>query len=312
MLSQSSAQLSFPNPEFYTWKNYRCAYEYYPALDTSLNSDIPLLLIHPIGVGLSKQFWHRFCQQWREQGFNNSIYNPDLLGCGDSEMPRVAYYPQDWAEQLNYFLETVIQKPVIIIVQGALLPVAIALAQLQKNSNLIKGLILGCPPAWKVMTDSRSEQQQKFAWNLFFDSPIGSLFWLYARRREFVKSFSIRQLFAEEKNVDQNWLDLLGKGATDAKSRYAVYAFLAGFWRQNYAPAMAEISVPTLAVFGTTASSISRSGFSESPEQRCQLYEQGWKHLRSCLIPGRNVLPYESTSEFVKVTAEFVEEIKRF
>lgn len=305
------------NPKFvsekkiYTWQGYQCYYEYYPAINSINNHESGLLLIHPIGVGLSGTFWHRFCQEGRKQGLNHDIYNPDLMGCGNSQMPKLAYYPEDWAEQVNYFLHNIIQKTVIILVQGALLPVAIALIQLQKNSdsNLIKGLILSGPPAWRVMTEARSEQQQKLAWNLFFDSPIGNLFWLYARRRQFIKSFSIRQLFAKAEDVDQNWLDLLEKGAKNDKSRYAVYSFLAGFWRKNYTDIMAEISIPTLAVFGTTASSISRSGFSETPEQRCQLYEKGWRNCQSAMISGRNVLPYESTAEFVEVVGKFINDL---
>ncbi|HEY9862686.1 MAG TPA: alpha/beta hydrolase [Candidatus Obscuribacterales bacterium] len=296
--------------KFYNWQGYQCSYEYYPAVNPN-NQDISLLLIHPIGVGLSGNFWYRFCQESRKQGLNYAIYNPDLIGCGKSEIPKVAYYPQDWAEQLHYFLQNIIQKPVIIVVQGALLPVAIALTQLQNqsNSNLIKGLILSGPPAWRIMGEPGSEKQQKLAWNLFFNSPIGNLFWLYARRRQFIESFSIRQLFAQAEDVDQNWLDLLETGAKNAQTRYAVYSFLAGFWRQNYTDIMAKISIPTLAVFGTTASSISRSGFSETPEQRCQLYEKGWKNCQSAMIPGRNVLPYESTSEFVKIVAKFINQI---
>lgn len=296
--------------KFYNWQGYQCSYEYYPAVNPN-NQDISLLLIHPIGVGLSGNFWDRFCQESRQQGLNHAIYNPDLIGCGNSEIPKVAYYPQDWAEQLDYFLQNIIQKPVIIVVQGALLPVAIALTQLQNqsNSNLIQGLILSGPPAWRVMSEPGSEKQQKLAWNLFFNSPIGNLFWLYARRRQFIQSFSIRQLFSQAEDVDQNWLDLLETGAKNDQTRYAVYSFLAGFWRQNYTDIMAKISIPTLAVFGTTASSISRSGFSETPEQRCQLYEKGWKNCQSAMIPGRNVLPYESTSEFVKIVAKFINQI---
>ncbi|SKB15767.1 conserved hypothetical protein [Planktothrix sp. PCC 11201] len=310
MKSHPESSLFTPESKSYNWQGYQCSYEDYSTLNPN-NQEISLLLIHPIGVGLSGNFWYRFCQESRKQGLNHAIYNPDLIGCGKSEIPKVAYYPQDWAEQLNYFLHNIIQKPVIIVVQGALLPVAIALTQLQNqsNSNLIKGLILSGPPAWRVMSEPSSEKQQKLAWNLFFDSPIGNLFWLYARRRQFIESFSIRQLFAKAEDVDQNWLDLLETGAKNDQSRYAVYSFLAGFWRQNYTDIMAGISIPTLAVFGTTASSISRSGFSETPEQRCQLYEKGWKNCQSAIIPGRNVLPYESTAEFVKIVAKFINQI---
>jgi pimeloyl-ACP methyl ester carboxylesterase len=297
-LDMSAADFA-PTLEFYTWNGYRCAYEQYPTLAEDATEALPLLLIHPIGVGLSREFWHRFCQQWQQRGLNNPIYNPDLLGCGESDKPSVAYKPQDWAEQLNYFLQTVVQKPVVLVVQGALLPVAIALVQLQQQSNLIKGLVLSGPPAWRVMTESRSGTQQKLLWNLFFDTPLGQLFWLYARRREFVKSFSIRQLFAQEADVDQVWLDFLEKGAKDPNSRYAVFSFLAGFWRKDYTTDMANITQPTLVLFGEQASSISPSGMTETPQQRCQAYEQGWQNAESQIVVGRNVLPYESTSAFV-------------
>ena len=294
-----------PTLEFYTWNGYRCAYEQYSPSPEKASEGLPLLLIHPIGVGLSREFWHRFCQQWQQQGLNNPIYNPDLLGCGESDKPNVAYQPQDWAEQLNYFLQDVVQKPVLLVVQGALLPVAIALVQLQQQSNLIKGLVLSGPPAWRVMTESRAQTQQKLLWNLFFDTPIGRLFWLYARRRAFLRSFSIRQLFATEADVDQVWLDFLVIGATDANSRYAVFSFLAGFWRKDYTTKMASLPQPTLVLFGEEASSISPSGMAETPQQRCQAYEAGWQNAQSQIIVGRNVLPYESTSAFIQAMLPF-------
>ncbi|MGB3531978.1 MAG: alpha/beta hydrolase [Microcoleaceae cyanobacterium] len=294
-----------PTLKFYTWNGYRCAYEQYPTLAEEATDALPLLLIHPIGVGLSRQFWHRFCDGWQQLGLNNLIYNPDLLGCGESDKPSVAYQPQDWAQQLNYFLQTVVQKPVLLVVQGALLPVANALVQLQQQPNLIKGIVLSGPPAWRVMTESRSPTQQKLLWNLFFDTPIGQLFWLYARRRQFLKSFSIRQLFAEEIDVDQNWLDFLEKGAKDAYSRYAVFSFLAGFWRKDYTADMANITQPTLVLFGEQASSISPSGMAETPQQRCQAYQEGWQKAESEIVVGRNVLPYESTAAFVEAMLPF-------
>ncbi|WP_309494887.1 alpha/beta fold hydrolase [Phormidium yuhuli] len=106
-----------PPSQTYHWENYRCAYtvEHPPQ-----SQGIPLVLIHPIGVGLSRQFWSRFCQEWQRQDQVNPLYLPDLLGCGESEMPRIAYRPEDWSNQLHHFLNTVIQQPVILVAQGAL------------------------------------------------------------------------------------------------------------------------------------------------------------------------------------------------
>ena len=300
--------VALPPTQFYTWRNYRCAYELYPARNSTADSSTPLVLLHPIGVGLSRYFWHRFCGEWRQRGQDNLIYNPDLLGCGESDMPRVAYTPEDWAEQLQYFLQTIVKKPVILLAQGAELTVALALLQRQTEPNYIQGLVLAGPPAWAVMTDETPTWQQKLTWNIL-DSPVGSAFYRYARRRQFLRSFSERQLFANQSNVDAQWLNTLLSGAVNPASRYAVFSFLAGFWRQDYEKAIAAISQPTLVVVGEEATSISRTGQSETPEQRSREYLKHLPQGVSRQIPGRNVLPYESTAEFVAVIAEFVNQL---
>lgn len=306
--SGKTEALTSVSTQFYQWKNYNCAYEIQQPVN--INSEAtPLLLIHPIGVGLSRKFWSRFCHCWYAQGGQNPIYNPDLLGCGESEMPTVAYYPIDWAQQLQYFLETVVQKPVIIIVQGALFTVALELVKLlrEKESNLIKALIVAGPPAWKILTDDSTPLANKVSWNLF-NSVLGSAFYRYARRHQFLKSFSTRKLFATEESVDQEWLETLEKGAKDMESRHAVFSFLAGFWRQNYRALIESITQPTLIVVGAKASNISKKGKGETPEEKLEEYLRHFPKGQGLMIKGRNVLPYESTSEFVTIVAEFVRE----
>lgn len=289
--------------KFYTWKNYRCAYEFSPGN----NPDAPpLLLVHPIGVGLSGKFWQRFCREWTTTGKPNSIYNPDLLGCGDSDMPRIAYNPADWAEQLLHFITNVVQKPVILVVQGALFPVAIKLVHLPNAANWVRGLVLSGPPPWPLITSERPKWRQKLIWNLFFDAPAGNGFYRYARTSKFLRNFSIRQLFAESQDVDGEWLETLQLGAKNLASRYAVFSFLAGFWRENYQEDIARITQPTLVVMGEKASSISREGKQETPEERLADYLKTFPNAQGIKIPKRNVLPYEATAEFVGVVAPFV------
>jgi pimeloyl-ACP methyl ester carboxylesterase len=299
-----SETAAIPTTQFYTWKNYRCAYEHYAPAVREVQDSAPLLLIHPIGVGLSRRFWHRFCHAWYQSGRTNPIYNPDLLGCGESDLPHVAYTPADWANQLQHFLQTVIQKPVTLVVQGALLPVALELVQLQTQPNLIHQLVLASPPAMAVMTEATSVRQQKFTWNLL-DSPLGTAFYFYARRPQFLSSFSTRQLFANADLVDAQWLDMLVKGAANPASCYAVFSFLAGFWRQNYREAIAAITQPTLVVVGELASSISRAGKQDTPDQRLADYLKCLSQGEGIKIAGRNVLPYESTTEFTATLAAF-------
>lgn len=299
------------SPRFYLWKDLNCAYTVHTS-SNSLAQTSAIVPIHPIGVGLSKAFWQPFIEIWLAQNPDSVIYNPDLMGCGECDMPSVVYYSSDWAEQLKYFLENVVKKPVILIVQGASFPIAIKLLQRVSNANLIKGLVLSTPPAWRTMTEKAQPLTQKLLWNLLFDSPIGlgRLFYRYARRRQFIESFSVRQLFADAKQVDSQWLDSLVDGAKDPQSRYAVFSFLAGFWREDYTSAIAAIEQPTLVVLGEQTSSISRESFTETLQERANCYVKHLPQAQVLMVEGRNVLPVESTSNFVRVVTDFWQQLK--
>jgi pimeloyl-ACP methyl ester carboxylesterase len=291
---------------FYTWKNYRCAYEFH---EESAREKVALLLIHPIGVGLSCEFWHPFIKAWLKVEKKYPIYNPDLLGCGDSDLPKVAYFPTDWADQLSYFITHIIKIPVIIVTQGGLFPIAIDLINNCPQPELIKGLILASPPTIKYITEDKPYWQQKLSWNLFLNSPIGTNFYRYARRRKFLENFSIRQLFANKKSVDDQWLNTLERGAENIKTRYAVFSFLAGFWRQDYQERMGKVNQPTLIVMGDKTSSVGKNNKPETPEERLNFYLNQFTDSEGLIISGRNVLPYESPLEFVSAGVNFVNKL---
>lgn len=301
----NSSHSTASESQFYHWESYRCAYEIHQPINSTV-SDIPILLIHPIGVGLSRQFWQRFCGEWYNTNDDNIIYNPDLLGCGESDTPWKAYTPLDWAKQLQYFLQTVVQKPVIVISQGALSPVAIELFKLEPN--LITGLIFSGPTAWSVTIKNAPKWQQKLLWSVF-SSPIGNWFFRYARTRKFLSSFSKKQLFASSEAVDEEWLDTLSADAENMGGRYAVFSFLARFWQRDYSGDIAAIHKPTLIVLGETASAISKEGKTETPDERMADYLTCLPQGRGIKIKGRNVLPYESTVDFVLAISSFVKEL---
>jgi pimeloyl-ACP methyl ester carboxylesterase len=293
------------NPESYTWNQYHCTYEYQAG-----QGDLPLLLIHPLGVGLSRWFWHRFCREFRRQGFRNAIYNPDLLGCGDSDKPAVAYTPDDWAAQLEYFIRTIIQRPVGLVIQGAGFPIGLKLVERTQPEGWVRSLVLGGPPGWSLITTGTSHRSQKLLWNMLFSGPVGAAFFRYARREAFLKSFSRRQLFDNEQAIDREWLDHLEQDAANAAGRYAVFSFLAGFWREDYSQAIETIQQPTLVLFGQEASGIDRISRADDAQKRLQDYLQHIPNSSGKLISGRNVLPYEATEEFVRATGQWLEGVR--
>jgi len=306
--------------EFYIWQGHRCVYDTVAVeFSEELQNAPALLLIHPIGVGLSRHFWDPFIKQWSQVAAPHAIYNLDLLGCGDSAMPQKPYTPQDWANQLAYFLEEVVSESVVLVVQGALLPVAVKLMDMPAAEK-VEGIVLSGPPAWPLMTADKADWKTNLAWGLFA-SPLGNAFYRYARRESFLRSFSERQLFENAQDVSDRWLKMLDKGSRDMNSRYAVFSFLAGFWRQDYSSAIARIQQPVLVLMGEDATTIDRtvSKQVDSPDKNNKTTELKKKRLQDYLdhfprafgvsIAGRNVLPYESTVEFTQVLASFMTEL---
>jgi hypothetical protein len=78
------------------------------------------------------------------------------------------------------------------------------------------------------------------------------------------------------------------------------------FWRRDWEAAIANIHLPTLVVIGNQASSISKSGKGENPNERLGDYLRHLSQGEGMQVTGRNVLPYESTEKFVKAIAPFV------
>jgi pimeloyl-ACP methyl ester carboxylesterase len=203
-------------------------------------------------------------------------------------------------------LQTVVKKPVILVVQGALLPVGIELIKLEPN--LIAGLILSGPTPWGAITKNAAKWRQKLLWAIF-DSPLGDAFFRYARTRKFLVTFSTEKLFASADAVDEEWLNTLIADAQNMGGRYAVFSFLARFWQRDYTSDMEAIKQPTLVVMGETASSISKEGQQETPDQRLADYLKSLPHSRGVKITGANVLPYESTAAFVAAISPFIQEL---
>ncbi|WJI27421.1 alpha/beta hydrolase [Thermosynechococcus sp. B3] len=282
----------------YRWQGFPCTYRL-----SGKEGHTPIVFVHPVGVGLSGRFWDRCVGHWQSQGEGYSFYIPDLLGCGQSALPHIAYYPEDWAAQLHGFIASEIRQAVILVVQGALFPVAMELVHL--DPQVVRAMILSGPPAASLVSENTDPRWQKVRWNLF-DSPLGWGFYLYARQESFLRQFSINQLFAKPEDVDDEWLKMLAAGCADLESRHAVYSFLSGFWRRDYREKMQQTGQPVLVVMGDQASSISREGGAGSPAKRLKFYTKTFPNAEGVVIAGRNVLPYESAPAFVEACQGFL------
>ena len=264
----------------------------------------PLLLIHPVGVGLSARFWERFCRSWQHRDGSRPLLAPDLLGCGAAPMPKRALTAEDWAAPVEQQLRERDDGPVVLVSQGASLPIALAL--IERAPDLVSRLVAISPPGWRVLSEPFSLQRAQQLWGVLFSGPVGGLFYRYARRRAFLRSFSKKNLFAEPEAVDDEWLSVLEEGSASMASRWAVFSFLAGFWRRNWEPQLISLSIPVLVVFGREATGIGRSRSWDDADERIANFNSKLPQAQIRTIPGRNVLPFESTEACVETVQSWL------
>jgi hypothetical protein len=69
--------LSYGVIETYEFDGWTLSYRYKPASE-GYENDAPLLLIHPVEIGISSWFWIKFFEKWQ----GAALYAPDLIGCG--------------------------------------------------------------------------------------------------------------------------------------------------------------------------------------------------------------------------------------
>uniref|UniRef100_A0A7S2VCV4 AB hydrolase-1 domain-containing protein n=1 Tax=Entomoneis paludosa TaxID=265537 RepID=A0A7S2VCV4_9STRA len=309
--------VSFPLLKSYTFDGWNLAYQYKPAAEGFENAN-PLLLVHPVGIGLSSWFWNKFMETWE----GPMLVAIDLIGCGiqhgaDPWDPdeRGLSVPLGWVKAAEALMqEVMVEAPIkqlpnllsllggssnrkipqySVVVQGGLAPVGVLLAS--RNPMQVEKLVMTSPPTWQQMTNGVSETELAKNYE-FFRSPIrGRLAFSLLESRWAVQFFSNLFLFAEP--CDKTWLDEVEKEACK-EARPPVQVFNSGFClARSFEEELASLSQPTLILQGSedTARIPNRAEYANTMQQ-CSLQE----------IRGKNVLPWESSTDVVRAIQNFL------
>lgn len=301
----------------YNHKSFNLTYLYKEAAP-GREKDRPIILIHPVGIGLSSWFWKRLMDSYED---NPPIYAPDLIGCGidhgaDAWDPDTIglFFPLSWVEGIETLINEIVipnwresqtlQLPsmfginrqgnesngCLVIAQGGLAPVGIMLAK--RNPLTISNLMLTSPPTYTDVTTAvpTAELQRNYE---FLRSPIlGSIAFNLLESRALIKFFSNSFLFQEE--CDDDWLDETDKESVLA-ARTPVQAFNAGLLQhRSFEEDLKESPQPKLIV----------SGEGDKRAVDRQPYKEQLDTCSLTTIPGLNVLPWESPKEVVDLIKE--------
>lgn len=290
----------------YESDGYTLTYRYKPAASGYENQP-SVLLVHPVGIGLCSWFWERFLDNW----IGPAVYAPNLIGCGISEGSdrwdpddRGLSFPLGWVGGCETLMkERAVQKQSVIpflnklssserkwtvITQGGLAPVGVMLAA--RNPELVSALVLASPPTWREMTTPVPESELANNYNFLRSPMLGKLAFDTLESRWSIRFFSNRFLFSSP--CDEDWLDNT-ENEFCIEARPPVMAFNAGFCRhRSFEEELLSLRQQVVIMEG------------QDDKRRREEYVQFMKNCRKVILPGQNVLPWESSIEFVNAVKD--------
>lgn len=285
----------------------------------------PLVCIPPVGVGITRSFYDPLHREWAAIGAPSELHTPDLLGCGDaSPKPRRFYKPGTWAEQLLEYVASEIGRPVVVVSQGGLLPVALEMWAAGGTATIAGVAFVSPPPLTFFAPEAAVEPgvrarfrerggkwhgraKQRALWTLS-QSSIGGLFFRYLRAghgQPRIRSFSERNLFADGSKVDDEWMRMCAAGSADSRSRHATLAYLCGTvpggaWRDDRTALLESLTVPALVLRGDAV---------EGAAGRLAAFMEKVPNpspASGLVVGGRAVLPYENAAATAERLANFL------
>ena len=290
----------------YKYDGWNLTYSY-KAASPGFENDSPILLIHPVGIGLASWFWERFMDEWT----GPALYAPNLIGCGISQgsdpwnpEERALSFPLGWAQGCEALMNEVVASSSAfpglsflgkgqkwnVMSQGGLAPVVVLMAA--RNPDTVERLILASPPTWKDMTTGVPEKELSRNYN-FLSNPVwGRWAFRLLESRGAIEFFSNQFLFSQ--TCDATWLDK-AEEELGLASRPPVISFNSGFClHRSFEEELRTLPQQTIILAG------------KDDKRAREEYTRCMKKCHLEVLPGLNVLPWESPSETMQAVKNFL------
>lgn len=304
--------------ETYQHKDFKLTYLHKQAAP-GREGDRPIVLIHPVGIGLSSWFFAKLMAAYKN---NPPMYAPDLIGCGiahgaDAWYPQKhgLFFPLSWVEGVETLIDTIViprwrgnkqstltnlfskgtSSPpndggCLVIAQGGLAPVGIMLAK--RNPMTISNLMLTSPPTYQDVTTPIPQEELERNYNFLCSPTLGSLAFKLLESRQLIKLFSNLFLFQDE--CDEQWLDETQRELC-VVARAPVQAFNAGLLQhRSFEEELKESPQMKIIVSGVGDNRVVGRHQYQIELEKCTMRT----------IEGLNVLPWENPDAVIDLIKE--------
>jgi pimeloyl-ACP methyl ester carboxylesterase len=206
----------------------------------------PLLLVHNIYPGAS---WEEYERNVDELARHFTVYAIDLLGFGESEMPRMKFTAQTYVDLIADFLTEEIEEPVHVMSAG--LSCAYVTEVAARRAELFKKLVFLCPrseptgldvPRWVAPLQ-----------HLMLSTPAVSSGYYETMTGKHELTTYLSNSFANAKAVTPVLVDRLHENARRRGAIHPFASLITGYLDSSLLASLPKVDLPLLLVWGRQA-----------------------------------------------------------
>ena len=259
---------------------------------TEAGSGPPILLVHGIYAGASSYEFRHLFPLLAER---HRVIALDLLGCGRSEMPNMAYSADLFTEQILDALSELAGEPATLV--GSSLGGAFAIRAAARANDRVKHLVVSCPTGLAGVLD-RPANGVQLAIAATFRSPlVGEALFNGLASRPSLRWFLEHQSYADKASVTPEIVEHYYAVTHQPGARYVPANFVGGILNCDVARDLPFVDAPVLICWGERTPSISPLS---NAGEFLKLAQRG----KLVTFPNSGLLPHEEEPGAVRDAIE--------
>jgi pimeloyl-ACP methyl ester carboxylesterase len=264
----------------WTWRGYEI-------FVTEAGEGPPLILTHGIYAGASSFEFRKLAPLLAR---THRVIAFDLLGCGLSAMPDVAYSPELYVDQITDLITAFTNEPVTLA--GSSLGGAFAIQTASRVPQRVAKLIGICPTGLGGVLDEDAGFFQR-SFGTFVHAPvIGESAFNGIASNAAIGAFLRARVYADPRAVTKDIIDHYHAATHQPGARFVPARFLAGALHCNIARDLPFVAAPFLLLWGERASRT-------NPLSKASEYVRLARDARLVTFPNSGLLPHEEEPEAV-------------
>ncbi|MBD5634292.1 MAG: alpha/beta fold hydrolase, partial [Candidatus Eremiobacteraeota bacterium] len=262
------------------------------AAQRPLERALPIMLVHGIYAGASSFEFRKLAPLLAR---THRVVALDLLGCGLSEMPDLAYTPELFIEQIVDALGEFFDGPMMLV--GSSLGAAFAIRAAVRAPDRVRALGAIAPTGLAGVLDGDAKAAQRVVGSIFRSPLAGESAWNALAARPTLRWFLENQSYADSSSVTPEVLDAYYALTHQPGARFVPSYFVGGGLNVDVARDLPFVDAPLLVLWGEAASKT-------NPATNAREYARLAPVADVAIFPNAGLLPHEETPDATAAAIE--------